>query len=606
MAPAERRAPGRGEVEIRVQATGLNFRDVLNVLGLYPGDAGPLGGECAGEVARVGPGVRDIQEGDRVVAMASGCFASHVIARQELVQRAPLGFTAIEAAALPIAYLTAGYALEEAAQLTRSDRVLIHAAAGGVGLAAVHLALRAGAEIFATAGSGVKRAHLRALGVHHVLDSRDDGFDAEILRLTGGAGVDVALNSLSGTFIDASFRAMALHGRFIEIGKRGVWTHEQVVRLDRNIDYRIVDLGVVSEREPERIGRLFSRLMADVADGALPALPATAFALDQASAAFRHMMKARQIGKIVVSHPRAAPAPLTRPDGQYLVTGGLSGLGLAVAEWLVARGAKHISLVGRRGPDTPDASAIVKRLTAAGATVNAAAVDVGDAEALGAFLTERRSAGPPLRGVVHAAGIIDDGALASQDWPRFERVLRPKVGGAQNLDRLTRADPLDWFVMFSSAASLLGSPGQANYAAANTVLDVIAHERRRIGRPALSVDWGPWAEVGLAASQSMKERLAATGLRPFPIQEALGGLEAAMNADAAQIGVVAADWTQLLARRDNDAPLSPYFANVAAARGRTKRAAPSNGQSPRFATGSRRPLRVDVRRWCARWSGKHR
>jgi len=254
--------------------------------------------------------------------------------------------------------------------------------------------------------------------------------------------------------------------------------------------------------------------------------------LDEASAAFRHMMKARQIGKIVVSHQRVAPAPLTRPDGQYLVTGGLSGLGLEVAEWLVARGAKHISLVGRRGADSPDASAIVQRMTAAGATVSVAAVDVGDGQALGAFLTERRSSGPPLRGVVHAAGVIDDAALASQDWPRFERVLRPKVGGARNLDRLTGADPLDWFVMFSSAASLLGSPGQANYAAANTVQDVIAHQRRRLGRPGLSIDWGPWGEVGLAANPSMKERLAATGLRPFTTQEALGALETANSSTA--------------------------------------------------------------------------
>ena len=230
----------------------------------------------------------------------------------------PRGFTAEEAAALPIAYLTAGYALEDVARLKRSDRVLIHAAAGGVGLAAVHLALRAGAEIFATAGSDVKRARLRALGVHHVLNSRDDTFDAEISRLTDGKGVDVVLNSLSGSFIDASFRATAMRGRFIEIGKRGIWTHEQVTGLGRDIDYHLVDLGHASEREPERIGKLFSRLMADLADGTLPALPVTCFALDEASAAFRHMMQARQIGKIVVTHQRTAPGPLARPDGQYL------------------------------------------------------------------------------------------------------------------------------------------------------------------------------------------------------------------------------------------------------------------------------------------------
>ena len=559
-----RRGPGRGEIEIRVQATGLNFRDLLNVLNLYPGDAGPLGGECAGEVVRVGPGVSDIREGDRVVAMASGCFASHIIAKRELVQRTPRGFTAEEAAGLPIAYLTAGYALEEVAQLRGSDRVLIHAAAGGVGLAAVHLALRAGAEIFATAGSEVKRARLRALGVAHVLDSRDDTFDAEISRLTDGRGVDVVLNSLSGSFIDASFRATARRGRFIEIGKRGIWTHARVRELGRDIDYHIVDLGDASERQPERIGKLFSRLMADLAEGALPALPVTAFALEEASAAFRHMMQARQIGKIVVTHRRTTPGPLIRPDGQYVITGGLSGLGLETAAWLVERGAKHISLVGRRGADSPDAVAIARRLSAAGAQVSMTSVDVGDGEALGAFLAERRVAGPPLRGVIHAAGVIDDAAFASQDWPRFERVLRPKVGGAQNLDRLTREDPLDWFVMFSSAASLLGSPGQANYAAANTILDVIAHERRRLGRPALSIDWGPWAWVGMTASPLMKERLAASGLIPFASAKALGAMDIAMGADAAQIGVIAADWTQFLKRRDQHTLPPPYFADVSA------------------------------------------
>jgi polyketide synthase 12/myxalamid-type polyketide synthase MxaB len=229
---------------------------------------------------------------------------------------------------------------------------------------------------------------------------------------------------------------------------------------------------------------------------------------------------------------------------------------------LVARGAKHISLIGRRGADSPEASEAVRRLAAAGAQASVASVDVGDAAALGAFLAERRRTGRPLRGIVHAAGIIDDAAFASQDWPRFERVLHPKVDGAQNLDRLTREDALDWFVMFSSVASLLGSPGQANYAAANTMLDIIAHERRRLGRPALSIAWGPWGQVGMAAGSAMKERLAASGLTPFTSEEALGAMEALMGTDAAQVGVVAADWAQLLKRRDQSA--SPYFAKVKA------------------------------------------
>lgn len=564
--PSDRRAPGHGEVEIRIAATGLNFRDVLNVLGLYPGDAGPLGGECAGEVVRVGKGVEGLREGDRVMAMAAGCFASHVIARRELVQLSPPALTLEEAAALPIPYLTAAYALEDVARLKRSDRVLIHAAAGGVGFAAVNLALRCGAEIFATAGSDAKRARLRALGVHHVLDSRDDSFDAEILRLTNGSGVDVVLNSLSGTFIDASFRATARGGRFVEIGKRGVWSAEQVAALDRDIEYHLVDLGTASDHEPERIAKLFACLATDIGSGALPTLPVTVFALDEVSAAFRHMMQARQIGKVVVTHQPAMSAPLVRPDGQYLVTGGLSGLGLEVAQWLVAHGVKHISLVGRRGADTPGTSAVLQRLATAGAEVSIGSIDVGDSDALCAFLAERRRAGPLLRGIVHAAGVIDDAALASQDWARFERVLRPKVGGAQNLDQLTRTDPLDWFVMFSSASALVGSPGQANYAAANTILDVMAHERRRLGRPALSINWGPWGQVGMAAGTSMKERLAAYGLTPLTSEEALGAMETMINADATQIGIAVADWAQLLKRRGQGASPPPYFAKVIASR----------------------------------------
>jgi acyl transferase domain-containing protein len=571
VAPAERRAPGPGEVEIRIHATGLNFRDVLNVLGLYPGNAGLLGGECAGEVIRVGMGVQDVREGDRVVAWAGGCFASHVIARRELVHLLPAGFTDEEAAALPIAYITAGYTLEDVARLKRSDRVLIHAAAGGVGFAAVQLALRAGAEIFATAGSDLKRARLRSLGVHHVLDSRDDTFDREILRLTNGSGVDVVLNSLSGSFIDASFRATAKGGRFIEIGKRGVWSSEQVASLGRDIDYHLVDLGAVAEQAPETVAKLFSRLMAAVSSGILPALPVTIFTLDEASDAFRHMMQARQIGKIVVAHERTSRRSLVRPDGQYLVTGGLSGLGLEVANWLVGHGAKHLSLIGRRGADTPGASTVLQRMAAAGAQVNVASIDVGDIDALGAFLAERRKAGPPLRGIIHAAGAIDDAALASQDWLCFERVLRPKVEGARNLDLLTRTDPLDWFVMFSSMSALVGSPGQANYVAANTILDAMAHERRRLGRPALSVNWGAWGQVGMAANQSMKERLAANGLTPFSSEEALGAMEKLIGTDAVQAGIVAVDWAQLLKRRGQSASPPPYFARVTASAARTEK-----------------------------------
>jgi len=579
LAPADRRHPKQGEVEIEVEATGLNFRDVLEVLGLYPGDPGPLGGECAGVVVKVGAGVQGLREGDRVIAMAAGSFARHVVARQELVRPLPRGVTTIEGAAIPIAYLTAGYALEQLAQIKASDRVLIHAAAGGVGLAAVQLALRAGAEVFATAGSATKRARLRAMGIRHVLDSRNPSFADAILAATGGQGVDVVLNSLSGAMMEATFRVTARGARFVEIGKRGVWTHAQVSRLGRDIAYHLVDLGEVAEQQPDLIGNLFTRLVADISNGALPTPSTTVFPLDAASAAFRHMMQARQIGKIVLIHePMRTPAPLVHPEGTYLITGGNSGLGLFAAEWLVGRGARHLVLVGRRGA-TAESLAAVARMRAAGASVATASVDVGDATALGTLLERLRDEGPPLRGILHAAGVIDDAELGEQDWSRFERVLRPKALGVLNLDRLTRQDPLDWFVLFSSAASVLGSPGQANYAAANTVLDSVAHERRRLGRPALSVNWGPWSEIGLAAGAFTTERLAASGISPMTPKEAVNALEEVMSTTPIQVGVVDANWSQLIKKREATGVSPSYFAKLAHAGGERRQAIPGASQT---------------------------
>lgn len=559
-----RRAPAAGEVEIRVGATGLNFRDVLNALGLYPGDPGPLGGECAGTITRTGEGVDGLSVGDAVVAMASGCFAGHVIARKELVQCAPAGFTTIEAAAFPIAYITASYTLEHVARLRAGEYVLIHAAAGGVGMAAVNLALRAGAEVIATAGSDAKRARLRSLGVRHVLDSRNVAFANEVLALTGGRGADVVLNSLSGDFIDASFRAAANGARFIEIGKRGIWTADQVRVLGKAIAYHVVDVGTTAEANPALIEGIFARLCDDLAAGRLPALPVTVFPVGMAADAFRHMMQARQIGKIVVTHENAPRAPIARPEGTYLVTGGMSGLGLRAAEWLAGHGARHLALVGRRGM-TAEAEPVVRALRGAGVSVATFATDIADERAMQGVLARVRETAPPIRGILHAAGTTDDGAISAQSWARFAKLLHPKVTGLRVLGQLTRTDPIDWLVIYSSAASILGSAGQANYAAANAVLDAVAHERRRVGRPAQSVNWGLWRDTGLAGSAALQERIVAQGLTPMSTADGLLALGKVMQLDTAQVGVVIADWDRLVARRVASGArggVPAYFANV--------------------------------------------
>jgi acyl transferase domain-containing protein/NADPH:quinone reductase-like Zn-dependent oxidoreductase len=560
-APLARRPPGRGEVEIAVEAAGVNFKDLLNVLGLYPGEAGPLGGECAGRVEAVGVGVTHVRPGDAVLAVAGGSFASHVLARAELVQPRPPQVSAEEGASFPIAYLTAEFCLGHLAKLSRDESVLIHAAAGGVGMAAVRLAQRAGAKIFATAGAPWKRELLAAMGVTDVFDSRSPGFADEILARTGGRGVDVVVNALSGELIDASFRALAHGGRFVEIGKRGIWSPQAVAALGRNIKYFIVDWGDTAAQDPALIGGMLARLTAELAQGTLASLPRQVFASDDAPRAFRLMAQARHAGRIVLRHGPPA-APEIRRDGTYLISGGLSGLGLVVARALAERGAGRLVLVSRRGA-TVQAEAELAAMRASGTVVITGALDVTDAPELAALLAHLRTAGPPLRGVIHSAGVLDDAALLQQDADRFARVMAPKFGGAALLDRLTRPDPLDLFVLFSSIAGVLGSPGQANHAAANAGLDLIAQARRSRGLPALSIDWGAWSEVGAAAGHDVAERLAAQGIGALTPAQGLAVLDRLLAAGVTQAAALNIDWSRHVARAWRNAP-PPLLADLTA------------------------------------------
>jgi acyl transferase domain-containing protein/protein-L-isoaspartate O-methyltransferase/acyl carrier protein len=569
--PLVRRTPGPGEVEIAVEATGLNFKDVLNALGMYPGDPGPLGGECAGRISAVGPGVSHLRVGDAVLGVAGGSFASHVIARAAFVQPRPAGMGAEEGAAFPIAFLTAEFCLGHLAGMKAGDRVLIHAAAGGVGMAAVRLAQRAGAQVFATAGAPWKRDLLRSMGVQHVLDSRSTDFAGQILDLTQGQGVDIVLNSLSGEAIEASFRALARGGCLVEIGKRDIKTPQWVQALGRDLRYHIVDWGETGERDPALIGGLLERLLGEWREGRLASLPRHSFALDEAERAFRFMAQAQHAGKVVVRHA-AAPAPSVRRDGTYLVTGGLAGLGPVVARRLAEQGAGRLVLISRRGA-TPAMAPWLDEIRALGTQVVAEAVDVSDEAALQALLQRLRQDGPPLRGVVHSAGVLDDAGLLQQDAGRFSKVFAPKVQGGWLLDRLTRADPLDWFVLFSSVAAVLGSRGQANHSAANAFLDLLAHERRARGLPALSINWGAWTEVGAAADRDMAQRLAAQGIGVLTPPQGLLAFERLLAQPAAQAAVLPIDWTRYLLAQGRTA--APDFLADVAGRARVEAGAPA-------------------------------
>lgn len=555
-----RRVPGPGEVEIAIEASGINFKDVLNVLGMYPGDPGPLGGECAGRIAAVGPGVARLRVGDAVMGLGGGCLATHVTTRLEFVQPRPEGMSAEEGAAFPIAFLTALFCLDHLAQLRPGERVLIHAGAGGVGMAAVQIALRTGAVIYATAGSEAKRDLLRALGVVHVFDSRSAAFGAQIAAATGGRGVDVVLNSLAGDTVEASFSVLARDGRFVEMGKRGIKTPEWVEQQKRGWRYFVVDWGDTATREPELIERLFTGLTERLRSGDLVSLPRHVFALDDAPRAFRFMAQARHTGKIVLRH--GAPEPfVARRDGTYLVTGGLSGLGPVVAKWLIERGAGRIALVSRRGV-TPESAPLLDTLRALGGNVVAEALDVSDEAALRAFLVRLRTSGPPLRGVFHSAGVLDDATLAQQDPGRYARVFAPKVDGGFLLDRLTRTDPLEGFVLFSSVAALLGAAGQSNHSAANAFLDLLARERRSRGFAGLSINWGAWSGVGAAVDRAATERISQQGLSSITPEQGVAALERLMGQDRAQVAVLPIDWQRYLARVERGAPPA-FFAAVA-------------------------------------------
>jgi acyl transferase domain-containing protein len=555
--PQVRREPGAGEVEVQVRAAGLNFRDVLNALGMRR-DHDPLGGESSGIVTRLGPGVSTVKSGDEVIAIAPGTFGSFVVAAETLVVPKPASMTFVDAATMPFAFLTADYALRDPGRLRAGERVLIHAAAGGVGLAAVQIALAAGAEVFATAGSDEKRAFLSALGVPHVMDSRSLSFESAVRERTGGAGLDIVLNSLTGEAIPAGLRLLARGGRFLEIGKAEIWDQARAAAVNAEARYVAIDLTDTIVHDGAAIRQRLLSLLGEVERGSLRPLPRSVFPFDRVADAFRHMARARHIGKVVltpaVGEGPSVEGPQFRQDSWYLITGGLRGLGVEVARWMADRGARRLALMSRREPPD-DVRPVLAALRERGVEVRIIIGDVSrraDVETALAQLS-----GAPVRGVIHAAGVLDDGVLDEQTWSRVETVLAPKMQGAWNLHVLTRGLPLDFFVMFSSVASVFGAAGQANHGAANAFLDTLAHRRRAEGLPALSLNWGPWADVGAAVGAVVRRRLATLGLRPFTVGEGLEALAATMARDEPQVAAIAVDWPAYLRHLGDAVP--PFF-----------------------------------------------
>ncbi|HEU4361595.1 MAG TPA: SDR family NAD(P)-dependent oxidoreductase, partial [Mycobacterium sp.] len=530
--------PPEGQVQVRVEAAGLNFRDVLNVLGLYPGDPGPIGGDFAGIVTQLGSGITGLEIGQRVFGFMQGAFASRVNVPVQLLAPVPNGLNAVAAASIPAAALTARLAFDWA-QLRPGDRVLVHAASGGVGLAAIQLAQQRGATVFATA-STYKRTTLRKMGVEYVYDSRSTDFADQILADTGGAGVDVVLNSLTNAgFVDATVRATAKNGRFAEIAKRDIWTPEQMAAARPDIAYEIVALDGTTVRDPARIQGLLAEVSDGLAGGEWTPLLVEIYPLTEAKAAFRRMQQARHVGKIVLQMPHPLQA---RGDRSYLITGGTGALGLHTASYLAQLGASDIVLTSRRMPDADAQREIAEITERFRCRIHTFPADIGDESDVEALLERIRAELPPLAGVAHLAGVLDDALLPQQSLERFRVTLAPKVFGAYHLDRLTKKDDLDFFIVYSSISSLLGSPGQANYATANALLDGLAAERKAQGLPATSVNFGPWGKGGMATSQAARVNLGLQGLVPLEPTAALNTLAEIVANGTGQAVVIKANW----------------------------------------------------------------
>ena len=508
----ERTAPGPGEIEVAVTASSLNFADVLVAMGRYPSYAGKpqLGIDFAGVVTAVGPNVRNHKVGDHVGGMSpNGCWGTFLTCDVDVAVKLPAGLRDDQAAAVSTAAATAWYGLQDLARIKPGDKVLIHSATGGVGQAAIAIARLARAEIYATAGTRERREMLRRMGINNVYDSRTVDFAEQILEDTDGYGVDVVLNSLTGPAQRAGVELLAFGGRFIEIGKKDIYgdTRMGLFPFRRNLSFYGVDLALMCSTHPAQIRELLNTVYRLTADGVLPQPETTHYPLAEAATAIRVMGAAEHTGKLILTVPRVGhstvvvppeQAQVFRSDGAYIVTGGLGGLGLFLASKMSAAGVGRIVLNSRSQPK-PDALAQIAEMRAAGTEVEVVSGDIACAETVDRLVAVATSSGLPVRGVLHAAAVVEDAILPNITDELVERDWAPKVYGAWHLHRATTTQPLDWFCSFSSAAALLGSPGQGAYAAANSWLDGFTQWRRAQGLPANAIAWAAWDEIGAGA-----------------------------------------------------------------------------------------------------------
>jgi acyl transferase domain-containing protein/NADPH:quinone reductase-like Zn-dependent oxidoreductase/SAM-dependent methyltransferase/acyl carrier protein len=550
-------ACGAGQVHIEVKAAGMNFRDVLKALALYPHEAPDsriFGDEVSGVVRAVGAGVDHVAPGDRVFGLATFGLASHTLARGGDVRRIPPALSFEQAATLPVVFMTAWHALHHVARMRKGERILVHAGAGGVGMAAIQIAHYLGAEVIASAGNPTKRALLRALGVSHVIDSRRSDFADEVMEATGRRGVDIVLNALAAEAIPMGLSCLAEFGRFIEIGKRDIYQNARIPLwpMRRNASFHVVAMDAVFSGNEAMTQKMLEEITRLLEKGVFSPLPFRSFPANRVDAAFRLMAQGKHMGKVLLAFPKLflprrgeplQPGFAIDPNGCYLITGAFGGFGKVLAKWLVDLGARHLVLTSRSGGAAPEAEAFVKSLSNSGVSVRVARADIGSREDVVRLMSGIRSADRPLRGVFHLAMVIDDAPIVSLTSERMRNVLIPKAYGAWLLHELTIKSKLDCFVMFSSVSSIFGNPGQGNYAAANAFLDSLAHHRHALGLPALTINWGVLGGDGyVARNERVAEFLARQGTTELSPREVTSLLESALRTGVTQEMAIRVDW----------------------------------------------------------------
>ncbi len=554
----------KGEVQLEVATVGLNFRDIMAAAGLLPTEAEPipawttLGLEFGAVVTKLGAGVKGLKVGDNVMGMAKSCLTRYVSLPASTVTKIPKHLSLADAATIPSAFATAYYALNRVGNLRKGEKILIHVATGGVGLAAVQIAKLIGAEIFATAGSVEKRRYLKKLGIKHVMNSRSLDFADEIHSITNGEGVDVILNSLPDAYIQKGLDILAPYGRFLEIGKRDVYVNSAVgmKALRRNVSFCVLDLAAMGSERPDLMGDIFSELVSYFRKGQLQPLPSTTFKTDEIADAFKYMSQAKHIGKVIVDFNQSEFLVLEdrkkqfrlHARGTYMVTGGSRGFGITVANWLSRSGAGKVLLASRSGTVDAEYKTILNEMRNRGTKVVSAAVDITDEASLAQLIEKHHTPKNPVKGVIHSAAVIEDALLTQLDSDLINRVIRPKVAGAWNIYRVLKTAKIktDFFVNFSSVAQLFGSAGQANYVAANAFLDGMAHFLKDSDLNCRTIDWGVLGESGFVTrNDSLESYLDSVGMGGITDEQACGALEMSIRSNAPSLLYAAMDWEKL-------------------------------------------------------------